>query len=429
MISKRYTDYKEVTSYDYVNKIPVDWELLPNIALFDERVVKNNVGEELLSVTIGKGIIKQKDVKIKKDSSNEDKSNYKLVECGDIAYNKMRMWQGAVGYSKFRGIVSPAYIVLKPKTKINSIFFHYLLRTDYFNNYVRRFSYGLCDDQLNLRYKDFKRMYSIVPPLPSQTKIAEYLDRKQKQAKNYIAKQHKMIELLKEQKKAIINQAVTKGLNPNVKMKDSGVEWLGEIPEHWEISKAKYMCYKIGDGIHSTPIYTDNEKYFFINGNNLENGKIIIQKKTRSVGINELKKYNISFSEDTILISINGTIGNIAFYQGEQIILGKSAAYLSFKKGINKYYFFYFLQSISVQNYFADGLFGTTISNLSLDRLRKTPMLFPDIEEQNQIVEFIESKTSIIDSAISKAEEEIKLSKEYLESLIFNVVTGQICVE
>jgi type I restriction enzyme S subunit len=170
---KSYNKYKSV-DYDYIDKIPKRWELLPNFAIFEERVTKDNIDKELLSVTINKGVIRQKDSN-NKDNSNIDKSNYKLVKRDDIVYNKMRMWQGAVGYSEYDGVISPAYIVLKSKFDIEPRFFHYLFRSSFYINYSKRFSYGLCDDQLNLRYKDFKRMYSIVPPLDIQKKIADKL--------------------------------------------------------------------------------------------------------------------------------------------------------------------------------------------------------------------------------------------------------------
>ena len=160
---KPYNKYQPV-SYDYVAEVPEGWQLLPNIAVFEERIERGFVDEELLSVTIGRGVIRQTDVDIKKDSSNEDKSKYKLIKVGDIAYNRMRMWQGALGYSDYRGITSPAYVILKPKMDINQRFFHYMFRTGFYTNYSKRFSYGIVDDQLSLRYVDFKRMYSIVPP-------------------------------------------------------------------------------------------------------------------------------------------------------------------------------------------------------------------------------------------------------------------------
>jgi len=137
-----YKKYNPV-AYDYATSLPDGWQLLPNIAIFQERIERGYENEELLSVTIGKGIIRQTDVDIKKDSSNEDKSKYKLIKVGDIAYNKMRMWQGALGYSEYQGISSPAYVILKPKMKIKPRYFHYMFRTAFYTNYSKRFSYGI----------------------------------------------------------------------------------------------------------------------------------------------------------------------------------------------------------------------------------------------------------------------------------------------
>jgi len=155
---KPYKKYNPV-NYDYMRQLPGDWEFLPNIAVFGERISKGHTDEELLSVTIGKGVVKQSDID-KKDMSNPDKTTYKLVKKGDLVYS-MRFRQGASGYSKYKGLVSNVCVVLKPKLEINQEFFHYVFRTDYYKNYAVRYSYGIADGQLPHRYKDFKRMYSI----------------------------------------------------------------------------------------------------------------------------------------------------------------------------------------------------------------------------------------------------------------------------
>ena len=198
-------------SYDYVQSLPDGWQLLPNIAVFQERIERGYLNEELLSVTIGKGVIRQTDVNIKKDSSNEDKSKYKLIKIGDIAYNKMRMWQGALGCSDYQGISSPAYVILKPKKKINSRYFHYMFRTSFYTNYSKCFSYGIVDDQLSLRYTDFKRMYSIFPPLEIQNSIVEYLDKKNSETDKFIQNKQSLIILLEEERRTIIYSCATKG--------------------------------------------------------------------------------------------------------------------------------------------------------------------------------------------------------------------------
>jgi len=212
---KKYKTYYSV-NYDYVNQLPEGWDLLPNIAIFEERIERGFEKEELLSVTIGRGVIKQTEL-TKKDSSTLDKSKYLLVYPGDLVYS-MRFRQGASGYSNYRGIVSPACTVLKPRRniKINQKFFHYLFRTEFYKNYVERFSYGIADGQIPLRYSDFKRMYSIVPPIEDQDKIVSYLDNRiysvnkiMKLGQSLIGKTFKDAGLLQEYKHRLITDAVT----------------------------------------------------------------------------------------------------------------------------------------------------------------------------------------------------------------------------
>lgn len=408
-----YKKYQTV-QYDYVEKLPADWKLLPNIAIFQERIERGFVDEELLSVTIGKGVIKQTDVDIKKDSSNEDKSKYKLIKVGDIAYNKMRMWQGALGYSNYQGISSPAYVILNPKMKINPKYFHYMFRTGFYTNYSKRFSYGIVDDQLSLRYTHFKRMYSIVPPLETQNAIVEYLDRKTKKIQEFISKKERLVVLLEEQRNTFISNSV----------KNDGIN----TPKHWKLSKLKFEITKLGDGLHSTPEYVDESDYHFINGNNLINGKITITESTRCISESEQKKYKKELNERTILYSINGTIGNIAFYNNEKVALGKSAAYINCSKSLLPEFLFFVLQSKFVIDFYGQEVTGTTIFNLGLQSLKNTPISIPSIKEQQIVVNHIKIGLTKFNDAISKAQTEIQKIKEYQESLISNIVTGKIKV-
>ncbi|MDZ4822429.1 MAG: restriction endonuclease subunit S [Flavobacteriales bacterium] len=156
--------------------MPVGWKLLPNIAIFQERIERGHEKEELLSVTIGRGVIKQTDLD-KKDSSTADKSKYLLVHEGDLVYS-MRFRQGASGYSNYKGVVSPACTVLRTRknVKLNPKFFHYMVRTSFYKNYAERYAYGIADGQIPLGYTDFKRMYSILPPLEEQKEIVKRVE-------------------------------------------------------------------------------------------------------------------------------------------------------------------------------------------------------------------------------------------------------------
>ncbi|MDP1664437.1 MAG: restriction endonuclease subunit S [Methylobacter sp.] len=273
-----------------------------------------------------------------------------------------------------------------------------------------------------------KEQYIFLPPQDEQAAIANYLDRKTAEIDALIAQKQRLIELYQEEKTAIINQAVTQGVAPNVTFKDTGINWLGEIPEGWEIKKLKYETYKIGDGIHTTPNYISGTGIFFINGMNLSGRKISITENTLSVPIGEYEKYKIDLNVGSILISLNGTIGNLAIYNGEKVIFGKSAAYIEIKEKIYNLFLYYALQTQYVLNYFEDSFSGTTIKNLSLHTLRNTPLPLPSICDQQSIVQLIETEIARVDAKIAKTQHIIELQKEYRTALISEVVTGKIKV-
>lgn len=256
MIAK-YPIYKD-SGLDWLGDTPAHWEKQPNIALFRERIERGFQGSDLLSVTIERGIILQEELETKKDISNEDKSNYKRVCVGDLAYNKMRMWQGAVGYSDFEGIVSPAYVILAPRVNLNPKYFHYLFRTQAYTNESYRNSYGIHDDQLSLRYKDFKRMYSVVPPKSEQDAIVAYLDGKVGEIDAFVARKRQLITLLQEQKQAVINRAVTQGLDSHAPRKPSGLPWLGDIPAHWKTIRLKNIAPVIQTGPFGSQLHASD---------------------------------------------------------------------------------------------------------------------------------------------------------------------------
>lgn len=263
------------------------------------------------------------------------------------------------------------------------------------------------------------------PTLDEQIAIANYLDKKTAEIDELIKQKEELLLLFEEEKTAIINHAVTKGIDHNVKLKDSKIEWLGKIPEHWELTKLKYVTNKIGDGIHTTPTYTDFFEIYFINGTNLENGKIRITEGTRSVDEEEYEKHRLDLKYGTILISLNGTIGKMAFYNGEKVILGKSAAFIECKQEINNEFVYYFLQSNYLKNCFEESFSGTTINNLSLHTLRNTKLVVPERIEQDRIVEFIKQNIQIKNIQIENTIKLIGFLKDFKVAMISEVATGK----
>ena len=247
-----YAAYKP-SSVEWLGDVPAHWEVRPSRAIFIEVNERGHPDEQLLSVTIAQGVIQQHVLlrdSAQKDSSRLDKSDYKLVRPGDVVYNKMRAWQGAAGVSSYRGIVSPAYIVQQPRPGVAPLYFHRVLRTPAFTTEAERWSFGIASDMWSLRPEHFKMIQFCLPPLPEQTAIVQYLDYVDRRIRRYVAAKRKLIALLEEERQAVVNEAVARGLDPNVRLKPSCVEWLGDVPEHWEVVPFKRRVdFQEGPGI------------------------------------------------------------------------------------------------------------------------------------------------------------------------------------
>jgi type I restriction enzyme S subunit len=273
-----------------------------------------------------------------------------------------------------------------------------------------------------------KNAILLAPSYAEAEAIANFLDHETTKIDTLIDKQQQLIKLLKEKRQAVISHAVTKGLNPDAPMKDSGVEWLGEVPESWEVPKLFHVSSQIGDGLHSTPLYEDGTGYFFVNGNNLVNGKITLTASAKEVPYGEFKKHQVVLDGTTVLLSINGTIGNLAIYQEESVILGKSAAYINCHCSLNRGYLMFYLQSDQASRYYKNEATGTTIFNLSLNSIRQMKVCVPDILEQEAIVEFCKLASQKYANLILKACIAVELLIERRTALISAAVTGKIDV-
>jgi len=428
-ILQPYEKYYPV-KYDYLAELPDGWQLLPNIAIFRERKEKGTKNEELLSIVASRGVIKTSDYELKKDRSTEDKSEYLLIKEGDLAYNTMLTWIGAYGYSQYRGIVSPAYTVLKPIIKINPKFFHYQFRNNLYKNYSKRYAYGIMDVRLRLYYFHFKRMYSVVPPLEIQNRIVEYLDKKNSEIDNFIQNKERLINLLDEQKATIINQAIIKGLDIKAQIKHSGVEWLGEIPKHWEVKKLRYL------GSFQNGISAGSEYFGF--GYPFVSYSDVYKNTTLPSFISDLanssKEDRIRFSVlegDTFFTRTSETIEEIGFtsvceetindatFSGFLIRFRPSKNILY--KGYSKYYF----RSNLHRRYFVKEMNLVTRASLSQELLKNLPVVIPSYNEQKEIAKFLDIKMNDIDIITNKIKQEISAIKEYREALITDLVTGK----
>ena len=413
---------------DWVGEVPKHWTVVKPKYILTKMDRAVEVGDEIITCFRDGVVTLRKNRREDGFTHSIKEIGYQKILEGDLVVHEMDGFEGAIGVSDSTGKSTPVYTVISKSEKYEVFYWMYLLREMSKTGFIESLSRSIRQRTTEFRWKMWKDIYFPSPPVVEQKQIVFFLDSKTQKIDKLIALTEQKIELLKEQRTALINQCVTKGLNPNVEMKDSGVEWIGEIPTKWECGKLNYFATRIGDGLHSTPKYVDTSEYRFINGNNLKNGKIVIFDNTKCVNESQYHEHYIELNKLTLLLSINGTIGNISFYEDEKVILGKSACYIRCSNEINHQFVFYLIQSDSIQRYFIFESSGTTIFNLSLESVRKMPVPYSDLDEQHRIVEYLDDKTQKIDTTIEKESQRIELLKEYRQSLISEVVTGKIDV-
>jgi type I restriction enzyme S subunit len=276
-------------------------------------------------------------------------------------------------------------------------------------------------------------IYCLIPPIQEQIKIAQYLDHQTAIIDQLIQQKEKLIELLKEKRQAVINEAVTKGLNPNAKMKDSGIEWLGEVPEEWLLTKMKFGCQFIFDGTHGSFSRVD-EGYRLLSVRNIIDSKFTFRDDDSRISEKDYKEISTKFEilEDDIQLAIVGaTLGKVAIVEkiSEPFVTQRSLASIraNSKKCLPKY-LFYFLSSNSFQSYLWLSTSFSAQPGVYLGTIQKCTLPLPIIKEQEKIVTYLELEISSIQELLDKINIQIDKLKEYRQSIISEAVTGKIDV-
>lgn len=416
---KTYNQYKD-SGYDWLGMIPEHWSLVKNKHFFQERGDKSEEGnEELLSVSQYTGITKRKDAISKVGiSPAESLVGYKKVKEGDFVMNIMLAWNGSYAVSSFDGIVSPAYSVFKFMLECNHRYYHYLLRTNIYSGAFKTQSRGIIDSRLRLYPDKFYNFYSLFPPLSEQKQIATYLDYKLAMINKLIKAKKREIELLKEQKQAEINLAVTQGLNPDVPMKDSGVEWIGMIPEHWEVRRLKNSIQLINKKEEAK-----NSNLKYLGMENVESGT---GRYVDSNGISEgITNY---FGVDNILFGkLRPYLAKVFLATTEGLCSTEFLVYNT-KENLPRY-----IQLMMLSKEFISvvdaSTYGSKMPRANSEFIGNIRIPLAPLAEQKQIVDHITEVEGRINQAISTIESEIRLVEEYKTSLISEVVTGKVDVQ
>ena len=410
----------------WLNDIPSAWTIVRNKACFDcskEIIGKQSSGTQLLSLTT-RGI-KEKRPEDSTGKVPESYDTYQTVAPNDVVMCLFDLDVSAVfsGISPYHGMISPAYKVLKCKQNILPKY------ADYWFSFIfdgRKFKHYAKNLRYTLTYDEFAVLPIVLPSVTEQQRIVSCLDIECSRIDAVIEQTRASIEEYKKLKQAVITQAVTKGIRPDRQMKDSGIEWIGEIPAEWEMTKIKYISSGVGDGLHAAPEFENNGLYYFINGNNLGDKQIRIKDNTNSVSEEEYSKYNQpALCPNAILIALNGTYGLVSFYNCERIMLGKSAGYINLFPSINRNYVRYALLSDYSKRQMDDSLAGTTIANISLRTIRNMSITWPTDNEQEEISKYLDSTCAEFDILLARKAQLLYELESYKKSLIFEYVTGK----
>ncbi|MCG9879713.1 MAG: restriction endonuclease subunit S [Bacteroidia bacterium] len=425
---------------EWIGEIPNDWKAERLASILNNVAERNRTDLPLLSITREKGVI-LRDLDNEEENHNfipDDLSNYKVLRKGQFGMNKMKAWQGSYGISEQDGIVSPAYFIFQLRDDLVSRYFHLAIRSQLYISFFGSASDGVRIGQWDLSRDRMKNIPFLIPPLEEQNAIAAFLDRKTALIDQAIDIKQKQIELLKERRQILIHKAVTRGLNPNVKMKDSGVEWIGEIPEGWEVKRLKTLLQEGRDGIRIGPFGSSIKSEIL----KPEGYKIYGQEHVIADDFNIGAKYidendfkrlsNYELFAGDIVITMMGTTGKCKVVPNniERGIMDShlirvrtkinnaNPDFVSFLINDSKYIF----NQIKLRSK------GSIMEGLNSSIVKSLHLLLPPLNEQKSILLNIDETNSKFKTAISLKEQEIEKLKEYKATLINSAVTGKIKV-
>jgi type I restriction enzyme S subunit len=413
--------------------MPITWETVPLWVLFTRNKRTGYPGEELLSVYRDHGVIPKSSRDDNFNKPSDDLSTYQLVEPGDLAINKMKAWQGSVAISQYRGIVSPAYHVYTANHQEEPQYLHYLFRSEeYIAGYLAN-SKGIRVNQWDLEPQQHSRMPVLIPSRQEQISIAAFLDHETTRIDALIAEQQRLIELLKEKRQAVISHAVTKGLDPTVPMKDSGVEWLGEVPAHWRVAKMGYFSEitKL-TGFEYTNLWQtkDDGEIIALRGFNVKERYLDLSNTERiSTGLSQALSRS-KLSKGDVVFPCTGSLGNAAEVTEDNTFhINQNIAKIRFEKGkIMPPYAVFWLTSSGVRAALEVNNTSAMQPVVLIGDLRNMRIAVPPINEQVSIIKFLEEESQKFRGLLRSCSKAVEILKERRSALISAAVTGKIDV-
>ena len=401
------TKYKD-SGIPWIGVIPSDWssDMIGNLYTLRNEKVSD---KDYPPLSVGKmGVVPQLETAAKTD----DGDNRKLVRVGDFAINSRSDRRGSCGISNYDGSVSLINTILTPRGEMNPKYFNWFFHTEQFADEFYKWGHGIVDDLWTTRWQEMKRITISVPPLPTQQRIADFLDRKCAEIDELAALQETMIDELKRYKLSVITEAVTKGLNKNAKMKDSGVEWIGEIPERWEVKRLKFVANRRNEKADDTKL-----KYI-----GLEHIVGFSKEMVETENVYDNEGANMCYARDVIF-------GKLRPYLGKAKVIEDACCCSSEFIVLCNVHCPDYLRYLLLSGWFIEivnaSTYGTKMPRANADFIMNMLIPVPHTNEQQQIADYLDRKCAEIDELIVIKQQKIEALKEYKKSVIFEYVTGK----
>lgn len=434
---KPYPEYKD-SGLSWLGKIPADWEIMRMKFLLREIDSRSDDGsEQLLRVSQYTGVTPRISTDGNIDTRASSLIGYKRVLPYDLVINIMLAWNGSLGISRHEGIVSPAYCVYRFGNIAYPWFYHHLLRLPVYKGRIKAESTGVVESRLRLYSDDLGRIEMLYPPIQQQQKIANFVNAFDQKIERFIQAKRKLISLLNEQKQVIINKAVTRGLDPNVRFKSSGIPWLGDVPEHWEVRRFRTLVSKIEQGVSplADVFLADNDSWGVLKAGCVNKG-IFRDTEHKRLPKSFLIDQALAVRVGDVLISrasgspkLVGSVGKVETLRYKLILSDKifrpmfhdfvHIDFLVYAMNCR-----YFRQQVEQAISGAEGL----ANNLPMSCLKDFWLFIPPKKEAARISEQIRQEHKQFDVTIIRTEREIELIQEYRTKLVADVVTGQLDV-
>lgn len=409
---------------EWIGEIPKEWKIDKIKYHLKRNEPKKHGNAIVLSVYRDYGVIPKDSRDDNHNVTSEDTSKYKYVKKGQLVINKMKAWQGSLAVSDYNGIVSPAYFIYDfTDEEYNHKYFHYLVRSCYKEEF-KRISGGIREGQWDLSPEAFANTLALLPPLVEQKYIANYLDIQCSEIDATAEDIQKEISLLEEYKKSVITEAVTKGLNPDAEMKDSGIEWIGEVPKHWG-------TIRIGNAfsIRNERNYLPMEQVQLLS---LYSGKGVFptgEEGTTNRGnhAQTVADYKIVKKNDIVVNIILAWMGSLGISNYNGVVSPAYDVYIPNEEKVVPHYYHYVFRTSGIANEcyrYGRGIMMMRWRTYSSE-FKRIHVPFPPLEEQQQIADFLDSKCSEIDAIIADKKRQRGILAEYKKSLIYEYVTGK----